>query len=130
MEKTKIRVEAIVNPTEDEGKVSEAIRRIFPSIILSFEQHFNYGRLTGTYEGREGLATMRMLIRARRIRAAARAFLKRHKTNNILSFLLNKHAASAGRVSFCEDESETPLGGIRIVIESGDVDELIEWLTE
>lgn len=126
----KLRIEADVYPTEDVEKVSEAIRNLFPRIVLSYDDLGSYGRLSGEGEGREILETMRMLIRARRIRTAARAFLKRHRVGNRLEFLLNKHAASAGKVSFCENESETPLGAIRVCIEDDNVDDLISWLTE
>ena len=125
-----ISIEADVYPTEDVEKVSQAIKNIFPRIVLSYEERGYYGRITGSGMGRELLETMRMLIRARRIRTSARAFLKKHKTDNRLEFLLNKHAAYAGKVSFCESESETPLGAIRVLIEDAEVDRLIEWLTE
>ncbi len=114
-----VRLEVDIYPTEDEEKVEKAIRNIFPNIILSYEEKNDYGRLRGSGEGKGTLETLRMLIRSRR-----------HKTGNIIEFLLNKQAASAGKVSFCESELETPLGAIKVVIEGNDSDELIKWLTE
>ncbi|HIQ30025.1 MAG TPA: hypothetical protein EYH45_05615 [Candidatus Caldiarchaeum subterraneum] len=125
-----VQIEVDIYPTEDEERVSEAVKNIFPHIILSYERLGNYGRIKGIGEGRDILETLRMLIRSRRIRSAARAFLKKHRIEKRLEFLLNKHAASVGKVSFCESESETPLGAIKVIIEDDEMDNLIRWLTE
>ena len=130
MEKLTIRIETIVNPTEDEEKVKNAIKNIFPKISINLEETGGVKVVRGECEGRECLEKMRMLIRSRRIRTTARAFLKSHITNGRIEFLLNKQAASTGRVSFCEHEGETPLGAIRVVIASDDVGSVVEWLTE
>lgn len=46
----------------------------------------------------------------------------------IVTFL-NKQVAFAGHVSFCEPVGESPLGPIRVEIESEDLIGMIDWLT-
>jgi hypothetical protein len=41
---------------------------------------------------------------------------------------LNKQAAVAGIVVIIEDESESPLGPIRVTIVCDELDNLIDWL--
>jgi predicted RNA binding protein with dsRBD fold (UPF0201 family) len=45
-----------------------------------------------------------------------------------ISFCLNKQVAFAGHVSFSEEVAESPLGPIRVTIESENPSQLIDWL--
>ncbi|MDJ0269618.1 MAG: hypothetical protein NXY59_03540 [Aigarchaeota archaeon] len=125
-----MRVEAPVYLTEDEEKVVEAIKNIFPKFNISSTQYEDLTILHGEGSGRELLEKLRMVIRSRRIRAAARSFMMQRIDDGILVFLLNKQAASVGKVSFCENAQETPLGAIKVTIKGEGLRDLVEWLTE
>ena len=43
-------------------------------------------------------------------------------------FLLNKQAAAAETVAFIENKEESPLGAIKVIIESDELDMVIDWL--
>jgi predicted RNA binding protein with dsRBD fold (UPF0201 family) len=43
------------------------------------------------------------------------------------SFLLNKQAAFSGIVAIVEEEEESPLGPIKIIIKNKDIEEIIKW---
>ena len=48
----------------------------------------------------------------------------------MISFCLNKQVAFAGHVSFSEEQAESPLGPIRVNIETDNAEQLIDWLAE
>ncbi len=123
-----IKVQAEVNPTEDLVKVRKAIENVF--IDLEFEEK-NLPRgslLTGYSKDLEGLSIFGDILRRDRIRAAARTVLFQSLKGNSMKFCLNKQAAYAGHVSFCEPVGESPLGPIEVQIESDDPSKLIDWL--
>jgi len=74
------------------------------------------------------LERFRMILQRDRIRAAARSVLRRSVEGNRIVFYLNKQAAYAGHVSFSAPEGESPLGPIQVIVETGNPDQLIDWL--
>jgi predicted RNA binding protein with dsRBD fold (UPF0201 family) len=48
----------------------------------------------------------------------------------MISFYLNKQVAFAGHISFSEESAESPLGPIRVNIETDSPEQLIDWLAE
>ena len=69
-------------------------------------------------------------MRNDRIRDASRRLLLKAMRGNMISFYLNKQVAFAGHVSFSEETAESPLGPIKINIETDNPQQLIEWLAE
>jgi predicted RNA binding protein with dsRBD fold (UPF0201 family) len=57
-----------------------------------------------------------------------RRMLTYNRITNTTWFFLNKQAAAAGIVVIIEDESESPLGPIRITMVCDELDVLIDWL--
>jgi predicted RNA binding protein with dsRBD fold (UPF0201 family) len=51
-----------------------------------------------------------------------------NRSSNSTWFLLNKQAATAGIVVVIEEDQESPLGPIRVTIDSDNLDTLIDWL--
>jgi predicted RNA binding protein with dsRBD fold (UPF0201 family) len=90
----------------------------------------DYGSARLAAEGRESLERFRMILQRDRIRAAARAQLFRGMEGNRIVVFLNKQAAYAGHASFSAPEGESPLGPIRVQIETDDAVGLIDWLAE
>lgn len=70
-----------------------------------------------------------MILQRDRIRAAARAVLLRGLEGERIVVFLNKQVAHAGHVSFSAPEGESPLGPIRLVIESKNPLDVVNWLT-
>lgn len=124
-----VKVDAEVNPTEAEGKVSKAIESIFGNIPTVAKQTKRGSILTAEAHGREPLVKFYSLLRREHIRAAARTVLLAGIDGNTVSFCLNKQAAYVGHVSFAEEVAESPLGPIRVRIESENPRELVDWLT-
>jgi hypothetical protein len=128
MERAKVRIEARVYSTEDEEKVSRAIKNVVGEVEL---KAIPLGRgllLRAQGEGLEILFFLKRKLERERIRDAARARLLRSIEDKRIVFGLNKQAASAEHVSF-SIASESPLGPITVIIECDDPKGLVEWLT-
>jgi hypothetical protein len=76
----------------------------------------------------EGLTKFYNLLRRERIRDAARGVLFKGLGENTIVFYLNKQAAYAGHVSFCQPVAESPLGPIKVRIKCDKPKELVDWL--
>src|SRR6266581_4098503 len=111
----RVRAEAPLRPTESAEKLSAAIRNLFPDAVL--EVHAD--RVVGTTETLDRLRE--------RIRDTARRQLLagRHGDRTVVD--LNKQAAFVGVVSF---GTASPLGDIRVEIESDDLSAVIDYVAE
>jgi hypothetical protein len=121
--------ESIVNPTEDETKVEQALRNVFPSAKIhrnAMSEDTVTLKIQG--EGFEFLSTLRNLIKQERIRTAARSILFGSTRGKHLRFYLNKQAAFVSRISFCGPIGESPLGPISVDIETENPDAIIDFL--
>jgi predicted RNA binding protein with dsRBD fold (UPF0201 family) len=130
MAEVTIHVEAEVNPTEDEDKVKAAINNIVGNASFSSSKAFKGTVLNAEAKGQDSLVKLRNLLRQDRIRDAARKLLKRSISGNNISFCLNKQVAFSGHISFSEETAESPLGPIRVTVESDNPWQVVEWLAE
>ena len=130
MAEVAIHIEADVNPTEDQEKVKTAITNILSNTSLKSEPLGKQHLLSAEAKGQDSLVKFRNLLRSDRIRDAARRALFHSIKGDEISFCLNKQVAYSGHVSFCEETAESPLGPIRVTIETANPRQLIEWLAE
>ncbi len=102
---------------------------LFSGEIITEGEENDYGlaRLMGNR--RESLEKFRMIIQRDRIRAAARSQLFKGKEESRIIVFLNKQVAYVGHVSFSAPEGESPLGPIRLEIQTADPVGIIDWLT-
>lgn len=123
----KVRIEAEVRATEDEGKVAEAISNLTGSREFSTVQRGNIKLIV--QEGDESLLVqLRRLLRRERILDAARKIMISGTRGSQTVFFLNKQVAYSGHVSFCMPEGESPLGPIKFTVESSDPKSFIDWI--
>ncbi len=125
-----IRVETEINPTEDEEKVKAAVANIVGNASMSTKPSHKGSILLAESKGQNSLVNFRNLLRNDRIRDAARKMLFREIRGNTISFCLNKQVAFSGHVSFSEETAESPLGPLRVTIETDNPRQLVEWLAE
>jgi predicted RNA binding protein with dsRBD fold (UPF0201 family) len=128
MDEIGIRVETEINPTEDEEKVKTAVANLFGNIPTHTEPAHKGSVMAAEAKGQEAMVKLRNLLRNDRVRDAARKVLFAGVRGETISFCLNKQVAFAGHVSFSEEEAESPLGPIRVVIECENPRQLIDWL--
>ena len=120
-----LKVEAIVNPSEDTQKVIDAIANLFTrcSPEVSFRS-----RVVGRAVGSDSLAILYEQVRSRSAIGVLRRMLLDNRVGDSTSFLLNKQAATAGIAAVIEEEQESPLGPIRVTISCEELDALVDWL--
>ena len=54
--------------------------------------------------------------------------LEKNLLRNTTWFYLNKQAAFAEKIAICEESDESPLGPLKVVLTSFNIDRIIEWL--
>ncbi len=123
-----LHVEAETNPTESEEKVKTAVTNMFGNVTMELTPQRVGNLLTAEAKQRGPLENFQAALRRDRIRAAARKFLFANQHGNRVVFFLNKQVAFTGHVSFSQETGESPLGPIRVVIESENLREVIDWL--
>jgi uncharacterized protein len=129
MEKITIHIEAEINPTETEPKVREAIEKMFGPMNTQIKPQRKGSLIQADTSNQDALTRFHNLLQREHIRAAARTVLLKGMDRKTLSFCLNKQVAYAGHVSFSQEQSESPLGPIRIEIRSENPKEIVEYLT-
>jgi len=120
----KIDVYCTINPSEDQTKVEQAISNILPNI----EIQINDDSLKATSQNLETLSNIFEVIHSHKIQRVYKRFLNNNLRNDSTWFYLNKQAAFSNTVSLCDEAEESPLGPIKIVLTSKNIEEVIDWL--
>ena len=123
-------VETEINPTESEDNVKAAVNNFLDNATITIKPSIKGSTLTAVAKGQTSLLKLRNLLRSDRIRDASRRQLFKSIRGNMITFCLNKQVAFAGHVSFSQETAESPLGPIRINIETDNPEQLIDWLAE
>ena len=130
MDEVTVHIEAEINPTEGEDKVKTAVTNVLGNASITIKPAGKADTLIAEAKGQDSLLKLRTILRTDRIRDAARKALFHGTRRNTISFCLNKQVAFAGHVSFSEETAESPLGPIRVTIETDNPQQLIAWLAE
>lgn len=119
-----VRAETPLNPSEDLEKVSTAVSNVIDDCIIDSK----HGKVIGRSIGSEALNTIYKHVRSKAALGVLRKALLANRMGDATWFLLNKQAATAGTVALVENKKESPLGAIKVTIESDELDRVIEWL--
>ena len=123
-------VETEIYPTESEENVKTVVTNFLDNATITIKPAAKGSTLTAVAKGEKSLIKLRNMLHNDRIRDAARRFLFKSIRGNMISFCLNKQVAFAGHISFSEQTAESPLGPIRVNIETDNTELLIGWLAE
>ena len=123
-------VETEIYPTESEENVRTSITSFLDNTTITVKSNAKGSTLTAVAKGQESLIKLRNMLRNDRIRDAARRYLFKSIRGNMISFCLNKQVAFCGHISFSEQTAESPLGPIKVNIETDNAEQLIDWLAE
>jgi predicted RNA binding protein with dsRBD fold (UPF0201 family)/dephospho-CoA kinase len=93
-----IEITTDVHPTEDEEKVIEAVRNVFPDAEIKIED----GKLVAVARD---LSMLRDLLRKQRILDTARSELVRNRRGNEITVYLNKQTATVSRINFTDEDA-------------------------
>ncbi len=120
--KCEMKAKTPLNPTEDLDKIITALSNVFDYEELEIGD--DYVSISG---GKESLLKLKDELEKRRIRNTARQIMTKEAHDKVVLFKLNKQAALEGVVNFAE-HGLSPLGEIKVKIETDNVDRFIDWI--
>ena len=121
-----VRVETYLSLSEDYNKVLLSLNNITCNCQFTLNNNIIYSENSNL----NSLVKIFNQIRDKQTFSILRRLLNKNKYRNQTWFLLNKQAAFMNKVVLCEDESDSPLGPIKIILESDAIDNLINSLIE
>ena len=119
----KIEAYAAVNPSEDPEKVKHAISNILQDMNFKYEN----GSIKGISNDLQSLYKIYETIKSRKSRTYRRQ-MRYNLEGDTTWFYLNKQAAFVNVIALCEEAEESPLGPIKILLHSKNIDKVMEWL--
>lgn len=129
MQEAETKIEVRLNNTEDPQKVICAVSNVVKCEIPVILESVSGKIMIFQGAGEEFLSPLRRLLHEQRILSAARRVMRDGLRDNTFHFCLNKQAAYANQVSFCEEEGESPLGPIVFEIKARYPEAFLDWLT-
>ena len=120
----KISVYCTINGSEDVNKVRTAVS----NILTDMDEKITDNSLAANSSNYESLTKIYETMRTRKTKTAYRRHLMRNMTEDSTWFYLNKQAAFANVVALCDEEDQSPLGPIKVVLHSKNIEDVIEWL--
>jgi uncharacterized protein len=123
--KVELRIKAYVNPSESSEKVFQAIKNVLEKCSLELK----YGSIIiGKSIESDSINIIHDQVRSKAAMGVLRRVLSQNRIGDTSWFLLNKQAASAHSVVVIENEQESSLGPIKVMIECNELDAVIDWL--
>ena len=123
--KCKIEILCSINPSEDIEKVKLAVSNLFSNFELSTG---NFS-LEGKSNNLNTLEKIQEFIHSMQAQRIYKKTLQRNLIHSSTWFYLNKQAAFASKCAICEESDESPLGPIKVILTSPNIEKIINWLT-
>ncbi len=120
----KIQVFSSINPSEDSEKVKQAILNILPCNNLKSEEF----SITGDTDHFQSMEKIYESIHSAQSQRVLKRQLEKHMDRNTTWFYLNKQAAFVERVVLCEETDESPLGPLKVVLTSHNIERIADIL--
>lgn len=120
-----IEIYCAIYPSEDAYKVKQSLLNIFPNVSIQETSE----SLKGASKNVTSLEKVQKVIHSRQSQKTLRRLVNKNLMDNSTWFYLNKQAAFVGSVALCDEAEESPLGPIKIVIQSNSIEKIIDWLT-
>ena len=120
----KISVYCTINESEDVNKVRTAVS----NILTDMDEKITDNSLAANSSNYESLTKIYETMRTRKTKTAYRRHLMRNMTEDSTWFYLNKQAAFANVIALCDEADESPLGPIKVVLHSKNIEDVIDWL--
>ena len=121
-EKITIQVFCEINPSEDLEKIKTSIFNLFPDLKIKIQEN----RLSGSSNNIELLSKVIKSIKNRQTVSVLSRIMKTNMAENSTWFYLNKQAAFVDVIALCNEADESALGPIKIVLNSNNIEEIIE----
>ncbi len=120
----KIEMFCSVNPSEDPKKIKKAISNIFTNSTIKTE---NFS-ISAQSKDLKSLEIIYEAIHTKQSQKIYRRNLEKNLEDDTTWFYLNKQAAFVEQIAICEEANESPLGPIKVILTSSNIDRIIDWL--
>ena len=120
----KVSAFCMINASEDVNKVRTSIS----NALTDMDEKITGDSLVANSNNYESLTKIYETMRSRRSKSAYRRHLMRNMANDSTWFYLNKQAAFANVIALCDEADESPLGPIKVVLHSKNIEDVIDWL--
>ena len=120
----KIEAYGAVNTSEDPDKVQQAVSNILVDMNFKYED----GSIKGISNNVECLSKIYDTIRSRGVTRTYRRQMRFHHHGDTTWFYLNKQAAFVNVIALCDEAEESPLGPIKVILHSKNLERIIDWL--
>ena len=120
----KVSAYCTINVSEDVNKV----RTSLSNVLTDMDEKLTDDSLVANSNNHESLTKIYETMRSRKTKSAYRKHLMRNMTEDSTWFYLNKQAAFANVPVLCDEADESPLGPIKVVLHSTNIEDVIEWL--
>jgi hypothetical protein len=121
----KIEILSSINLSEDPKKIETAILNIFPNAKLKTD---NFSIISNSKD-LHLLEKIYDVVHSNQAQKIYQRQLEKNLDTDSTWFYLNKQAAFIGTISLCEEVEESPLGPIKVILTSPNIDRIIDWLT-
>jgi len=120
----KISAYCAINPSEDIDKIRTAVS----NVLIDMNERIAGNSLIANSNNYESLSKIYEIVRAKNITKAYRRNLRQNMADDSTWFYLNKQAAFANVIALCDEDNQSPLGPIKIVLQSKNIRDVIDWL--
>ena len=120
----KISAYCMINISEDVNKIQTAIS----NILTDMNGRVSGNSFIANSNNYESLTKIYETIRGNNSQNTYRRNLRANIDKNSTWFYLNKQAAFVDVIAICNEADESPLGPIKIVLHSENIEDVIEWL--
>ena len=122
--KCKIEILCSINPSEDSEKIKKAISNVFPYTTVK-TQIFS---IVAQSKDLNSLEKIHETIHSHQSQNIYRRNLEKNLKDDSTWFYLNKQAAFVEKIAICEESNESPLGPIKVILTSPNIDGIIDWM--
>ncbi len=120
----KIEMFCSVNPSEDPKKITKAISNVFTHSTIKTENV----SINAQSNDLKSLEKIYKTVHTKQSQKIYRRNLEKNLENDTTWFYLNKQAAFVEKIAICEKADESPLGPIKVILTSSNIDEIIDWI--
>jgi predicted RNA binding protein with dsRBD fold (UPF0201 family) len=122
--KCKIEILCSINPSEDSEKIKKAISNVFPYATMKTEIF----SIVAQSKDLNSLEKIHDTIHLQQSQNIYRRNLEKNLKDDSTWFYLNKQAAFVEKIAICEKSDESPLGPIKVILTSPNIDGIIDWM--
>ena len=119
----KIEMFCSVNSSEDPKKIKKAISNIFTNSTIKTE---NFS-ISAQSKDLKSLEIIYEAIHTKQSQKIYRRNLEKNLEDDTTWFYLNKQAAFVEQIAICGEANESPLGPIKVILTSSNIDRIIDW---